>query len=205
IAGSNITDGPLVKEQPRGDIFGFDVRTGKKLWTFHSVPQAGEFGHETWESSSADYTGNTNVWSMITVDETLGYVYLPFGTPTNDYYGAIVLVTGSSAKASFVSMPRLANGSGTSRGSTTDCGITIFRRHQSSSTSPLTGAASTPLPRSANRDGCTSSIAGRAPRSGRSKRVRFRSHRRQGRRRRRRSHFRPSLRHSIDKAFKMMM
>jgi glucose dehydrogenase len=87
IAGSNITDGPLVKEQPRGDIFGFDVRTGKKLWTFHSVPQAGEFGHDTWEDGAADYTGNTNVWSMITVDEALGYVYLPFGTPTNDYYG----------------------------------------------------------------------------------------------------------------------
>jgi quinoprotein glucose dehydrogenase len=87
IAGSNITDGPLVKEQPRGDIFGFDVKTGKKLWTFHSVPQSGEFGHETWEQGSAEYTGNTNVWSMITVDEQLGYVYLPFGTPTNDYYG----------------------------------------------------------------------------------------------------------------------
>ena len=87
IAGSNITDGPLVKEQPRGDIFGFDARTGKKLWTFHSVPQAGESGHETWEDGAADYTGNTNVWSMITVDEALGYVYLPFGTPTNDYYG----------------------------------------------------------------------------------------------------------------------
>jgi glucose dehydrogenase len=87
IAGSNITDGPLVKEQPRGDIFGFDVKTGKKLWTFHSVPQRGEFGHETWEDGSAEYTGNTNVWSMITVDEQLGYVYLPFGTPTNDYYG----------------------------------------------------------------------------------------------------------------------
>ena len=87
IAGSNITDGPQVKEQPRGDVFGFDVRTGKKLWTFHSVPQAGEFGHDTWEDGSAEYTGNTNVWSMITVDEELGYVYLPFGTPTNDYYG----------------------------------------------------------------------------------------------------------------------
>ncbi len=47
----------------------------------------GEFGHDTWENGSADYTGNTNVWSMLTVDETLGYVYLPFGTPTNDYYG----------------------------------------------------------------------------------------------------------------------
>jgi quinoprotein glucose dehydrogenase len=87
LAGSNITDGPQVKEQPRGDIFGFDVKTGKKLWTFHSVPQKGEFGNDTWDNGSADYTGNTNVWSMITVDEELGYVYLPFGTPTNDYYG----------------------------------------------------------------------------------------------------------------------
>jgi quinoprotein glucose dehydrogenase len=87
IAGSNITDGPVVKEQPRGDIFGFDVKTGKKLWTFHSVPQKGEFGYETWENGAAEYTGNTNVWSMITVDEATGYVYLPFGTPTNDYYG----------------------------------------------------------------------------------------------------------------------
>ena len=87
ISGSNINDGPLVKEQPRGDIFGFDARTGKKLWTFHSVPQKGEFGYDTWEDGAAEYTGNTNVWSMISVDEELGYVYLPFGTPTNDYYG----------------------------------------------------------------------------------------------------------------------
>ena len=87
IAGSNISDVPFSKEAPRGDIFGFDVRTGKKLWTFHSVPQEGEFGHDTWEDGSADYTGNTNVWSMMTVDAALGYVYLPFGTPTNDYYG----------------------------------------------------------------------------------------------------------------------
>lgn len=87
IAGSNINDGPLVKEQPRGDIFGFDARTGKKLWTFHSVPQKGEFGYDTWEDGAAEYSGNTNVWSMMSVDEELGYVYLPFGTPTNDYYG----------------------------------------------------------------------------------------------------------------------
>ncbi len=87
IAGANISDGPLSKEAPRGDIFGFDVRTGKKLWTFHSVPQPGEFGNETWENGSAAYTGGTNVWSMITADEATGYVYLPFGTPTNDYYG----------------------------------------------------------------------------------------------------------------------
>jgi quinoprotein glucose dehydrogenase len=87
IAGSNIQDLPQNKEQPRGDIFGFDVRTGKKLWTFHSIPRPGEFGHDTWEGGSAEYTGGTNVWSMLTADEALGYVYLPFGTPTNDYYG----------------------------------------------------------------------------------------------------------------------
>jgi quinoprotein glucose dehydrogenase len=87
IAGANITDGPTMKEQPRGDVSGYDARSGKRLWTFHSVPQAGELGHDTWENGSAEYTGATNVWSMITVDESLGYVYLPFGTPTNDYYG----------------------------------------------------------------------------------------------------------------------
>ncbi len=87
IAGANISDGPVNKEAPRGDVSGYDVRTGRRLWTFHSVPQAGEFGHETWENGSAAYTGNTNVWPMMTVDEALGYVYLPFGTPTNDYYG----------------------------------------------------------------------------------------------------------------------
>src|SRR5262249_1769869 len=55
IAGSNINDVPFSKEAPRGDIFGFDVVTGKKLWTFHSIPQEGEFGHDTWEDGSAAY------------------------------------------------------------------------------------------------------------------------------------------------------
>ncbi len=89
IAGANISDVPNNKEMPRGDISGYDVRTGKRLWTFRSVPRAGELGFETWENGSAEYTGNTNVWSMMSVDEELGYVYLPFGTPTNDYYGGL--------------------------------------------------------------------------------------------------------------------
>ncbi len=87
VAGANIQDLPQTREQPRGDIFGFDARTGRKLWTFHSIPRPDELGAETWEDGSGEYTGGTNVWSMITVDEALGYVYLPFGTPTNDYYG----------------------------------------------------------------------------------------------------------------------
>ena len=63
------------------------MRTGKQLWTFHSIPQKGEFGNETWDDDSWTYTGNTNVWTNMTADEELGYVYLPFGTPTNDFYG----------------------------------------------------------------------------------------------------------------------
>jgi quinoprotein glucose dehydrogenase len=87
VHGANISDGPQNKEAPRGDVSGYDVRTGKRLWTFRSVPGPGEFGNDTWEKDSAEYSGNTNVWSMISADEELGYVYLPFGTPTNDYYG----------------------------------------------------------------------------------------------------------------------
>jgi quinoprotein glucose dehydrogenase len=85
--GSSISDGPSSKEMPRGDIQGFDVRTGKPLWIFHSVPQAGEYGVESWENESWKYAGNTNVWTLMSADEELGYIYLPFGTPTNDWYG----------------------------------------------------------------------------------------------------------------------
>jgi len=87
IHGSNIPDGPPNKEAPPGDVHGFDVRTGKLLWSFHSIPRRGEFGFDTWENESAGYSGGTNVWSLMSGDEELGYVYLPFGTPTNDYYG----------------------------------------------------------------------------------------------------------------------
>ncbi len=87
IVGSSISDGPTVKEMPRGDIQAFDARTGKPLWLFHTVPQAGEFGNETWEQESWKYTGNTNAWTLLSADDELGYVYIPTGTPTNDWYG----------------------------------------------------------------------------------------------------------------------
>jgi quinoprotein glucose dehydrogenase len=87
IVGSSINDGPVRKEAPRGDIQAFDVRTGKPLWLFHTVPQAGEYGNETWENESWKYTGNTNVWTLMSADDELGYVYLSSGTPTNDWYG----------------------------------------------------------------------------------------------------------------------
>ncbi len=87
ILGSSISDGPAVKEAPRGDVQAFDVRTGKPLWIFHTIPQAGEFGNETWENESWKYTGNTNPWTLMSADEELGYFYIPTGTPTNDWYG----------------------------------------------------------------------------------------------------------------------
>ena len=87
VVGASIHDGPTHKEWPRGDVSGFDVRTGKRLWTIHSIPQKGEFGNETWGDDSWTYTGSTNVWTNMSSDEELGYVYLPFGTPTDDFYG----------------------------------------------------------------------------------------------------------------------
>jgi len=87
VVGASIHDGPTHKEWPRGDVSGFDVRTGKRLWTLHSIPQKGEFGNETWGDDSFSYSGSTNVWTNMSADEELGYVYLPFGTPTDDWFG----------------------------------------------------------------------------------------------------------------------
>jgi quinoprotein glucose dehydrogenase len=78
---------PKSRRNEKGYVRGFDVRTGKRLWIFHTIPQAGEFGHDTWEKDSASYTGNTGVWGQISADEELGLVYLPVELPTGDYYG----------------------------------------------------------------------------------------------------------------------
>jgi quinoprotein glucose dehydrogenase len=78
---------PTSKENVPGYIRGFDVRTGKKLWTFHTIPRPGEFGNETWEGDSWKYTGNTGSWAPLSGDEELGYVYIPVEMPTGDFYG----------------------------------------------------------------------------------------------------------------------
>ncbi len=75
------------KEAVPGHIRGYDVRTGKLLWTFHTIPQRGEPGVETWEKDSWQYTGNTGVWTLMSADPDLGYVYLPIETPSHDFYG----------------------------------------------------------------------------------------------------------------------
>ena len=75
------------KDMPPDDVRGYDVRTGKLLWTFHVVPRKGEFGNETWLNDSWTYSGNSGAWSLLSADEELGYVYLPFEEATGDYYG----------------------------------------------------------------------------------------------------------------------
>ena len=92
VVGSTVLDSfaigkPPQKQMPPGDVRGFDVRTGEQRWIFHTIPQKEEFGNETWKNNSWMTTGNANVWTMMSADEELGYVYLPVSTPTNDFYG----------------------------------------------------------------------------------------------------------------------
>jgi quinoprotein glucose dehydrogenase len=87
IVGNGVGDRLVYKRDPPGDIQAFDVRTGKRVWRFNPIPQPGEYGNETWEDSSWARMGHTNVWAPFTVDVRRGLVYLPFGTPSNDWYG----------------------------------------------------------------------------------------------------------------------
>jgi len=70
-----------------GDIRAWDARTGTLLWTFHTVPRAGEPGVETWEGDSWKNRSGTNMWSYFTIDEQRGLLFAPIGSPTSDYYG----------------------------------------------------------------------------------------------------------------------
>ena len=82
-----ISDEAITQEAPPGWLKGIDARTGDVRWVFRTVPQGDDFGAETWGNESWRYSGNTNVWSMLTADEETGYLYLPTGTPTGDYWG----------------------------------------------------------------------------------------------------------------------
>lgn len=87
VVGSSIMDWWGHRPSPPGDVRGFDVNSGRLLWTFHTVAQGEEAGTETWENNSWKETGNANVWAPMSADEELGYVYLPVSTPSDDYYG----------------------------------------------------------------------------------------------------------------------
>ena len=87
VVGSSVYDWWAKRPSPPGDVRGFDITTGRLLWTFHTIPQGEEPGAETWQNDSWKEAGNANVWAPMSADEELGYVYLPVSTPTNDYYG----------------------------------------------------------------------------------------------------------------------
>ena len=79
---------PRSRANVKGYVRGYDVRTGERLWIFHTIPRPGQFGRDTWLADSAVYTGNTGVWGQISVDVELGLVYLPVEAATGDYFGA---------------------------------------------------------------------------------------------------------------------
>ena len=87
IVGNGVGDRLRYPNDPPGDVQAFDVRTGRRLWSFHTIPDSGAFGWDTWENGSWKYMGHTNVWAPMSVDERRGLVFLPVSTPTNDWYG----------------------------------------------------------------------------------------------------------------------
>ena len=97
VAGNLVLVGSAFKEgftiethnNTKGLVRAFDVRTGRRVWTFNTIPRPGEFGNDTWLNDSWAVNGNTGVWTQITVDEELGLAYLPVESPTSDVYGGM--------------------------------------------------------------------------------------------------------------------
>lgn len=87
IVGGSVSDQPTGKRGTPGDLRAYDARTGELRWTFHTVPQPGEPGSESWEEGSASYSGAANAWAAMSVDSEMGLLYAATSTPTNDYYG----------------------------------------------------------------------------------------------------------------------
>jgi quinoprotein glucose dehydrogenase len=97
IAGNTVVVGGTFSEQSgtlpkdhnntKGLAQAFDVRTGKRLWVFRTIPMPGEFGNDSWEENSWSFNGNNGIWTQIAIDEEAGLAYLPVEDPTGDYYG----------------------------------------------------------------------------------------------------------------------
>jgi quinoprotein glucose dehydrogenase len=87
ILGNGVGDRLQYRGDPPGDIQAFNVRTGERVWRFKTVPEPGEFGHETWLGDSWKYVGHTNAWAPLSADSARGIIYVPVGTPSDDYYG----------------------------------------------------------------------------------------------------------------------
>jgi quinoprotein glucose dehydrogenase len=89
VVGAAFREGhtPRTHNNTKGIVQAFDVRTGKRLWNFDTIPRPGQFGNETWEENSWAFNGNVGVWNQMAIDEELGLVYLPVETPSSDFYG----------------------------------------------------------------------------------------------------------------------
>ncbi len=87
ILGNGVGDRLVYRNDPPGDIRAFNARTGRQMWSFHTIPQPGEHGNDTWGADSWSFTGHTNAWAPMTLDAERGLLYVPLGTPSNDFYG----------------------------------------------------------------------------------------------------------------------
>ena len=86
-AAHGVGTAPRSMTNVKGYVRGFDVRTGRRLWIFHTIPRPGEFGYDSWENGAADRAGNAGAWTQISVDPELNLAYLPIELPTGDHYG----------------------------------------------------------------------------------------------------------------------
>ncbi|HEY3740250.1 MAG TPA: pyrroloquinoline quinone-dependent dehydrogenase [Bryobacteraceae bacterium] len=87
IVGNGVADRLVYKGDPPGDVRAWHAKTGKFAWSFHTVPQKGEYGNDTWQSDAWKGMGHTNVWAPMSLDAERGLLYLPVSTPSNDFYG----------------------------------------------------------------------------------------------------------------------
>ena len=87
ILGNGVGDRLVYKNDPPGDIRAFDAHTGRQVWSFRTIPKRGEVGHETWPEGATAITGHTNAWAPMSLDAARGLLYVPVGTPSNDFFG----------------------------------------------------------------------------------------------------------------------
>jgi quinoprotein glucose dehydrogenase len=196
IVGSSFKEGMTVKthNNTKGHVRAFDVKTGKMLWQFNTIPKAGEFGADTWENESWSTNGNTGVWTQITVDEEAGLVYLPVETPSSDFYGGHR--PGNNLFSESLVCVDLKTGQRKWHYQIVHHAIWDYDLSSAPilSTSPSTASRSRPWRCRARKRSSTPSIASPVSRCGRSRRSRCRSPTCRVRRRRRRSRSRPSRR-----------
>ena len=201
IVGAAMSDRPPKKDWPPGHVQAFDVRTGKLKWVFHVIPEDGEFGADTWKDGSNSYTGNANVWTMMSGDDELGHVYLPITTPTSDYWGGFR--KGDGLFADSLVAVNVETGKRVWHFQTVHHGVWDYdlpARADAARRHGATARASRRSRRSASRASPTFSIGSTASRCGRSKSARCRRRIFPARSCRRRSRFRPGRRRSITKA-----